>query len=75
MRIPTVSLIEQYACRFGSVESQYFGAASWANPIFACLFGNEVAARLSDWVDRAVRVRKSAFKFVMITRKKSNEPI
>lgn len=74
MRMPTVALIDRYATRFGSVEAQYFGAASWAMPIFARLFGNGVAARMSDWVDQAVRVRKSAFKFVMIARKKSNEP-
>lgn len=73
IRMPKVSLIDKYALRFGSVETQYFGAASWTIPLFARLFGDEVAARISDWVDQAVRVRKSAFKFVMIARKKSSE--
>jgi ubiquinone/menaquinone biosynthesis C-methylase UbiE len=73
-RMPTISLINRYATRFGSAEVYYFGAISWLMPLLVRMSGKGIAARMSDWVDRTIRIRKSAFKFVMIARKKSNEP-
>lgn len=74
IRMPTISLIERYGARFGATEVQYFGTVSWLMPLIAPVFGKERAARVSDWADRVSRVRKSAFKFVMIARKTRNEP-
>lgn len=68
-RMATVSLIDRYAARFGWGETQYFGAVSWLMPAVARVTGGDMAARASDWLDRAIKVRKSAFKFVMMVRK------
>jgi ubiquinone/menaquinone biosynthesis C-methylase UbiE len=69
LRMPTLALIDRYANQFASVEVEYFGAVSWLMPLIGRAFGEETAARISNWVDRMVRVRRSAFKFVMVARK------
>lgn len=72
-RMPTISLIERYGARFGATEVRYFGAVSWLMPLIAPVLGKGRAARVSERVDRIARIRKSAFKFVMIARKIQNE--
>jgi ubiquinone/menaquinone biosynthesis C-methylase UbiE len=67
--MPTIFLINKYHALFGKVDVQFFGAGSWACPVFSALFGKPVTAYLSDWLDEAIGVKKSAFKFVMIARK------
>ncbi|MBF0610267.1 MAG: class I SAM-dependent methyltransferase [Magnetococcales bacterium] len=72
-RMPTISLIERYGRRFGSVEVRYFGMVSWLMPVIVFLFGGKFASRLSDWVDGVFGVHKSAFKFVMVATRVRNE--
>lgn len=68
-RMPTVRLIEDYGRRFGRMEVRFFGAASWAMPFASKVIGDETAAKLSDRIDGWFKVRRSAFKFVMIATK------
>lgn len=65
LRMPDLRSISRYAMRFRSVTVEYFGAISWLMPVARRLLGSHAAAALSDRVDRLVRVRGSAFKFVM----------
>ena len=68
-RMPTVALIDSYATRFGHAEVEFFGSVTWLAPMIVRLLGETMAATLSDRIDRAVSVRRSAFKFVMVVRK------
>lgn len=68
-RMPSLRSIDEYRLSFGQVEVWYFGAATFLVPFAARLGGELRAARWSDAVDRAVRVRRSAFKFVMVATK------
>jgi len=68
-RMPTLSLIDSYRNLFGKAEIYYFGAVSWALPLLTKILGESSAARLSDRLDRWFRVKKLAFKFVMVARK------
>ncbi len=68
-RLPTLKLLSRYRSRFRSSEVHFFGAVSWLMPVIVRMFGDTIAARLSNWIDRIVSVRRSAFKFVLIARK------
>lgn len=68
-RMPTIRLIEDYGRRFGRIQVRFFGSASWAMPFTSKLIGDDAAAKLSDRIDELFKVRRSAFKFVMIATK------
>jgi ubiquinone/menaquinone biosynthesis C-methylase UbiE len=44
------------------------GALSFAMPIFALLFGKDVAHAVSDRIDQWIGVKRSAFKFVLVAQ-------
>lgn len=69
LRMPTIRLIDQYRTLFGHVEVHFFGSVTWCIPFFVKLFGEVKASRFSDWFDRFIGARSSAFKFVMIAKK------
>lgn len=69
VRMPTIRLIDQYRTLFGHVEVRFFGSVIWCIPLLVKLFGEDKASRFSDWFDRFIGVRASAFKFVMIATK------
>lgn len=72
-RMPTLSLIDAYRQRFGAAQVEFFGAISWAAPLVSKFLGESMAARCVDRFDRAVGVRRSAFKFVMVARKTAHD--
>ena len=69
MRMPTIPLIESYRRKFGRVELQFFGAFTWLSPLIAKFIGEASTAELSDKIDRLLKVKMSAFKFVMVAQK------
>jgi len=69
-RTPSLELLKKYEYKFGQVENQFFGAISYLVPLLNTIFGEKVTAKISDGVDRLIKVKRSAFKFVMITEKK-----
>jgi ubiquinone/menaquinone biosynthesis C-methylase UbiE len=72
--MPTIKLLTKYEQKFGKLEVNYFGSIIWLAPTLAFLFGNSRAARIINFVDRLIGVRKSAFKIVFVAQKepKSN---
>jgi ubiquinone/menaquinone biosynthesis C-methylase UbiE len=68
-RMPTIALTSRYASVFGKATVQYFGAISWLAPVIVRLVGLHKATEFSDWFDRLIGVKKSAFKFVMMAKK------
>ena len=69
IRMPKISLIEQYRVKFGHVDVQFFGGFSWLIPILVPIFNEERVARILDRLDEIINVKKSAFKFVLVARK------
>lgn len=69
-RTPDLELLKKYEYKFGQVENQFFGSISYLVPLLNAIFGEKVSTKISDWVDKLVKVKRSAFKFVMITEKK-----
>lgn len=67
-RMPTLKRIESISKGFKDTDVHFFGAASYIMPIFARIIGQEQASKISDTVDRLVRVRRAAFKFVLVAR-------
>jgi len=66
LRMPTLERIEQLSKMFETSDVRYFGSVSYLMPFLALVFGQKRAAGISDRIDRLVRVRHSAFKFVLI---------
>lgn len=67
-RMPTLERIQSISRGFKSAEVRFFGAVSYLMPVLALIIGQSRAANVSDAVDRLVRVRRAAFKFVLVTR-------
>jgi ubiquinone/menaquinone biosynthesis C-methylase UbiE len=68
IRIPDFARIQALGDGFSNVDVQYFGALSFAMPVVARLSGENTAQSVSDWIDRWISVRRSAFKFVLIAQ-------
>lgn len=66
-RMPNLARIEALSRGFSTVHVEYFGALSFAMPLVARLFGQERAKTISDRFDRLIGVRRSAFKFVLVS--------
>ncbi len=66
LRMPKMERIQSISQGFKSVEVRFFGAVSYLMPAVARIIGQGHAAEVSDAVDRVVRVRRAAFKFVLV---------
>jgi ubiquinone/menaquinone biosynthesis C-methylase UbiE len=69
LRMPSLRSLEAYRQRFSCVDVAYFGAVTFLVPLLATAFGEQSAARIVESVDRLVRVKGAAFKFVMVATK------
>lgn len=69
-RMPNCDLISKYQSAFGGAAVvQYFGSLSWLFAILAHVVSEHWLSDVSNRIDRLFRVRKSAFKFVLMVRK------
>lgn len=69
-RMPDLPRIKALGSGFSNVSVQYFGALSFAMPVFALFFGHSNAKKASDWIDQFIGVKHSAFKFVFVAQGK-----
>ncbi len=67
-RMPDLGRISRISRHFDAAEVHFFGALTFAMPLAARLVGAERAGFLSDFFDRVAKVRRSAFKFVLIAK-------
>jgi ubiquinone/menaquinone biosynthesis C-methylase UbiE len=67
-RIPTMSRIEELSTGFSSVSVFYFGGFIYLCPVIKFFFGEASAECLSDTLDSFLHVKKSAFKFVLLSK-------
>ncbi len=70
VRMPTVSLIDKYTKKFGYAEVKYFDAIIWTFPLLSKVLTEKVLTEFSNWIDSVFNIKRSAFKFVMMTVKK-----
>lgn len=68
VRMPDASRIEAIGHHFQSVEVRYFGALTWTMPLLRRMLGSARARRVSDKVDELMKVKRSAFKFVLVAQ-------
>lgn len=66
LSMPTLERIHSISRGFKSTEVKFFGCVTYLMPAFARVIGQEMAAKVSDEVDRMLKVHKSAFKFVFV---------
>jgi hypothetical protein len=69
-RMPNVNLIDKYIKKFGYGKVRFFGSIIWAFPLLKIVLSEKLITKFSNWVDQTVKVKKSAFKFVLILNKK-----
>ena len=74
-RIPTITRIEQLTLGFSSVAISYFGGFIYLSPIIKRLFGAEAAVIFLNRLDFFLRIKKSAFKFVLLCRNFSKSDV
>jgi len=65
LRMPDLQRIAQISQGFSVVDIQYFGVFSFVAPIISKLLDESRAQRILDQLDRLIRVKRSAFKFVL----------
>jgi ubiquinone/menaquinone biosynthesis C-methylase UbiE len=68
-RMPNVNLIEKYIKKFGYGKVKFFGSVTWAFPLLKIVLSEKLITKFSNWVDQTIKVKKSAFKFVLILLK------
>ena len=68
-RMPNLATINRYAGLFQQVDASFHGSITWLLPLLKIFIGESFAKLTSDLVDRALRVKRSAFKFVMVAKK------
>lgn len=68
--MPTLALIEKYTKNFDEIDMKFFGSIVWLYPFLKFIFGENMAARVVENFDQFIGTRNSAFKFVLVLRKK-----
>ena len=68
-RMPNLKLLEVYKNKFSNSSVNFFGSITYLAPVIGFLFDDDVAYKISKKIDRMIRVKSSAFKFVMVLKK------
>jgi hypothetical protein len=68
--MPDINLINKYIMKFGYGKVRFFGSTTWAFPILKLILSEKKICQCSNWIDKKFKIKKSAFKFVMILKKK-----
>ena len=69
-RIPSFRLIKSYEEIFLIKKISFYGSLIWLSPLISFIFGDNKTANLLDWFDETIKVKKYAFKFVFLGKKK-----
>lgn len=71
-RMPTTHLLQAYETTFGNIRIHYYGAFSWLLAPLSIVIGEILASKVSSALDCWCKVKRSAFKFVLIAQKSRN---
>ena len=68
-RMPSKTTIDMYRDEFSEIEVNYFGSLAWSAPLLRLVLGGYLAAKIVSKFDKLIKVKHSAFKFVMVAKK------
>ena len=68
LNMPTLQRINSLNTKYKKFDVKYFGSISCLMPFIKIITGTENAKKISDFVDKLFRVKKSAFKFVLVAK-------
>ena len=66
--MPSIKRIRSIKELYSSIEVRYFGSISFIMPLFRVIFGDKKSKAISDYTDNIFKIKKSAFKFVLIAK-------
>ena len=66
--MPTISRINAIRNIYNKVEIEYFGCITFLAPILIKFMGDNLFSKLSDYIDKVLSIKYSAFKFVLIAK-------
>ena len=69
--IPDINLIDKYIAKFGDGKVKYFGSITWTFPLLKLIFKEKFVTKISNWVDKKLKINKSAFKCVLTCIKRN----
>lgn len=68
-RIPDINLINKLIMKFGYGKVKFFGSLTWIFPILNIFLSDKLIYKFSNFFDRKFKIKKSAFKFVLMLKK------
>tara|TARA_Y100000768_G_scaffold383984_1_gene367139 strand:- start:23388 stop:24140 length:753 start_codon:yes stop_codon:yes gene_type:complete len=68
-QMPSNATINLYKNFFNIIEESYFGSITWVGPLLAFFIGQKSAKKLLNSFDKKMKIKNSAFKFVLIVKK------
>lgn len=69
-RMADINLINKYEAKFGESKVYFFGSITWIFPILKIMLSDSTITNISNWIDKKFKIKKSAFKFVLVLKKK-----
>lgn len=66
--MPIIKRIISLSSKYKKLDVKYFGSISFIIPILSKLLGDNSATDFSNYIDRIFRIKKSAFKFVLVAK-------
>ena len=68
INMPSLKRVNELRSLYSSLDVNYFGSISFLMPFVKIITGSENAKKISDFVDKLFRVKKFAFKFVLVAK-------
>lgn len=69
INMPTSKLINKLKKLFTNTKVFYYGSLIWVAQLLKILFGDEKTLNVINYFDKLIKVKKSAFKFVIVAKK------
>ena len=66
--MPSIKRIKRMKELYSNIEVRYFGSISYFMPLISVIFGEKKSKNISDYIDNIFKIKKSAFKFVLIAK-------
>ena len=70
INMPSIKLINEYKKKFEEININFFGSIIWLYPSLKFFLGKNNASNIIEKFDNLINTKKSAFKFVMVLKKK-----
>tara|TARA_B100000427_G_scaffold278566_1_gene248362 strand:+ start:683 stop:1507 length:825 start_codon:yes stop_codon:yes gene_type:complete len=65
LNMPDINRLESMMEKYNKVDINYFGSVTYLLPVISILIGEYYSNTFSNYIDKMIRVKNSAFKFVL----------